>query len=359
MQHATCNSQHATQRTGFTTGTCAAAAAKAAAMLLDGLSAPEAVTVTLPDGSQVKLPISFTSLTDRTARAGVKKDAGDDPDVTDGCLIIAEVTRQAGPGIELMAGEGVGTVTKPGLQIPPGQPAINPIPRMMIRQAVAEVTSDPMAVVISIPGGADLAQKTFNPRLGVVGGLSILGTSGIVRPFSHAALTAALKCALNVAVSCRVASPIFVPGRIGAKAAARHFKFSPEQLIEVSNEWGFMLYAAASENFARLLVLGHPGKLAKLINGDWDTHSSRSQSAIPLVTRMTSEICSLTLPDHITMEGLFDALTPPDRAAVAKAVAADIGRAVAHKIGGRYPVTTALVNTRGDLLGTDGDLTHW
>ncbi|MBF0477682.1 MAG: cobalamin biosynthesis protein CbiD [Deltaproteobacteria bacterium] len=347
------------RRNGFTTGTCAAAAAKAAAMILGGLPAPEAVLVTLPDGAQVRIPLAFTSVEGLTARAGVKKDAGDDPDVTDGCLIMVEVTRQAGPGIELTAGEGVGTVTKPGLQIPPGEPAINPIPRMMIRQAVAEVTSDPMAVTISIPGGANLAQKTFNPRLGVVGGLSILGTSGIVRPFSHAALTAALQCALNVAVSCRVASPIFVPGRIGAKAAARHFKFSPEQLIEVSNEWGFMLTTAAAENFARLLVLGHPGKLAKLINGDWDTHSARSQSAIPLVTRMASDICGRTLPDHITMEGLFDTLTPPDRENVAKAVAADIGRAVAHKIGGRFPVITALVNTRGDLLGTDGDITHW
>lgn len=346
-------------RTGFTTGTCAAAAAKAAALLLCDREAPERIDVTLPDGTQVFLPLVFGRKTGEAAEAGIKKDAGDDPDVTDGCMVIAEVAWTEGPALRILAGEGVGTVTKPGLSILPGEPAINPVPRLMISQAIAEVTDRPVAVTISIPGGRDLAEKTFNPRLGIEGGLSILGTSGIVRPFSCEALRDALKCSLSVARGCGVTRPVFVPGRIGQKAARRHFEVTEEQLIEVSNEWGFMLDEARSCPFERLLVLGHPGKLAKLMTGQWDTHSSRSTSAVPAVMELGKTVCGFPVPESKTVEGVLSALDEHHRRALADKLAERISTAVYDRLNRQYVVSVVLVNMSGDVLGHYGDVAAW
>ncbi len=293
------------------------------------------------------------------AEAAVKKDAGDDPDVTDGSLISASVTWGHGEDVTFIAGEGVGTVTKPGLALPPGEPAINPVPRSMIRTAVREVTDGGVNVTISIPGGRELAEKTFNPRLGVVGGLSILGTSGIVRPFSGAALRDSLKCALSVAVACGVRNPLFVPGRIGERAAEKLFRFSPEQLVEVSNEWGFMLDEAVGKDFDRLLIVGHPGKLAKLPAGHWDTHSSRSPSAVPYVANLAIRILGKAGTDASTVEGLFNDLSQEDRGRLAGVLAADIRTAVSARIEERFPTAVVLVSLSGALLGADGDVSPW
>lgn len=346
-------------RTGFTTGTCAAAAAKAAALILAGGEAPGTVDVELPDGTKVALPTAYAETGEGWARASVKKDAGDDPDVTDGCLVVATVGWAAEGDVAFIAGEGVGTVTKPGLSVPPGEPAINPVPRRMIRQAVREVTDRPVAVTISIPGGRELAEKTFNPRLGVEGGLSILGTSGIVRPFSSSALRDALVCTLSVAVACKVKKPVFVPGRIGERAARKLFGLVPEQLIEVSNEWGFMIDEAAKIGFERMLVLGHPGKLAKLPAGDWDTHSSRSKSAVPSVTALVEETLGRSLPESPTVEGIFVGLADEERRLSADTLAARIARAVSSRARRRFPVSVVLVDMRGKILGTYGDLSSW
>lgn len=246
-------------RTGFTTGTCAAVAAKAAALLLTGETPAGEVEVGLPDGSRVICPVAFARVLPDGTEAGVVKDAGDDPDITDGVTVIASVSWTDGVEVVLAAGEGVGTVTKPGLQIPPGEPAINPVPRKMICEAVREVTKRGARVVISVPGGRELAEKTFNPRLGVVGGISILGTTGIVRPFSSTALRDSLKCSLDVAAASGVTAPVLVPGHIGERAAQRHFSLTPEQVVEVSNEWGFMLDCAAGSPFTHMLVLDTQG----------------------------------------------------------------------------------------------------
>ncbi|MFH1114144.1 MAG: cobalt-precorrin-5B (C(1))-methyltransferase CbiD [Pseudomonadota bacterium] len=348
-----------TQRTGFTTGTCAAAAAKAAAMILTGRTPPERVDVELPGGARVELAIAHASGDTVKAEAAVKKDAGDDPDVTDGSLVTATVTWGNGEDVTFVAGEGVGTVTKPGLALPPGEPAINPVPRSMIGSAVREVTDRGVNVTVSIPGGRELAEKTFNPRLGVVGGLSILGTSGIVRPFSGTALRDSLKCALSVAVACGVRNPVFVPGRIGERAAEKLFRFSSEQLIEVSNEWGFILDEAAKEDFDRLLVVGHPGKTAKLPAGYWDTHSSRSPSAVPYVADLASRVLGKVVPDTATVEGLFNDLSGADRRRLADALAADIRSAICARVMARFPVAVVLVNLSGARLGEDGDVSPW
>ncbi len=346
-------------RTGFTTGTCAAAAAKAATMALCGDPLPGRVEIALPDNTRVTLPVEAFGGNGHAVTASVRKDAGDDPDVTDGCLVVASVAWSESGEFTIRNGDGVGVVTKPGLSIPPGQPAINPVPRRMIHDAVNEVSERPVSVTISIPGGQELAEKTFNPRLGVVGGLSILGTSGIVRPFSTPALRDALKCALNVATACKVSSPVFVPGRIGAKAARKYFRIPEEQLIEVGNEWGFILDEAGNAGFDRLLVLGHPGKLAKLATGEWDTHSARSKSAQPFVEQLAEEVLGRSLPESRTVEGIFSVLEEKDAGKLAEELAYRIRQAVSDRLSARFPVSVLLVNMRGEILGHSGDIAAW
>jgi cobalt-precorrin-5B (C1)-methyltransferase len=346
-------------REGFTTGTCAAAAAKAAVLLLTGKRAPKQVEVTLPGGERVALPVLYARKKRGAAEAAVRKDAGDDPDITDGAAVVACLSWREDDDIILVAGEGVGTVTKQGLSIPPGEPAVNPVPRRMIRDALREITERGVQVTLSIPGGEALAARTFNPRLGIAGGLSILGTSGRVRPFSCPALRASLVCLLDVAVSSGVSSPVFVPGRIGERAARRHFRLGPEQVIEVGNEWGFILDCAGERGFKALLILGHPGKLAKLAAGEWDTHSSRSKSAVPWIADLTAKILGRPLPDMPTAEGLFSVLDKRERKRVGNTLAGRIRRAVEERIGNKSAVSTVLVDMKGEIIGTDGDLKQW
>src|SRR4030042_1998400 len=174
-------------RPGYTTGSCAAAAAKAAAILLAGDRAAGSVEIPLPGGRRISLPLVYVRATADGAEAAVRKDAGDDPDVTNGALITAAVSWTGGDGVEYAAGDGVGTGTNPGPTTPAGEPAINPAPRRMIAKAVREVTPRGVRVTIAIPGGEEIARKTFNPRIGVVGGLLILGAAGVGPPFTASA----------------------------------------------------------------------------------------------------------------------------------------------------------------------------
>jgi cobalt-precorrin-5B (C1)-methyltransferase len=366
-------------RNGFTTGTCAAAAAKAAVMLLLEGVALKNVEITLPDGGRLSIPLVYVRGDGSFAEAAIRKDGGDDPDITHGLDVVASVRGIEGNEIEIIAGEGVGTVTKPGLSVSPGEPAVNPVPRHMIRDAVREVTDRGIEVTLSIPGGRERAAKTFNPRLGIVGGLSILGTSGRVRPFSCPALRASLRCLLDVAVADGIRAPVFVPGNIGKRAAKRHFHVSSGQIIEVSNEWGFMLECAAALNFEALMVLGHPGKLAKLAMGEADTHSSRSKSAVPFVSGLAKEVLDLPssggkilgggerwgtqperhLTDVSTVEGVFSILSEPERNELGNVLADKIRMAVSERTGDNMEIAVVIVNMKGDALGSSGDLSRW
>jgi cobalt-precorrin-5B (C1)-methyltransferase len=347
-----------TLRTGWTTGTCAAAAAKAAAWLLYRNEAVRSVEIGLPDGGTVHMPVAFARTTADGAEAGIRKDAGDDPDVTHGATVVVSLRSLSEGDVMFCAGAGVGVVTKPGLQIPPGEPAINPVPRRMIRAAIRAVTSQPVAVTVSIPGGLELSEQTFNPRLGITGGLSILGTTGIVRPRCVRALRDALQCALDVAAACAVDRPVLVPGNIGAKAARARFALSPEQLIEVSNEWGWVLDRMASDRFRALLAIGHPGKLAKLADGEWDTHSRNSRSAVQFVLALAGTKGLAPLP-HDTVEGVFESLQPGDRRTLGDSLAGRVRGAIEGRLGGRLPTAVLLVNMRGEDLGSNGDFKPW
>ncbi len=346
-------------RTGITTGTCAAAAAHAAACVLAGGDAPSQVELTLPGGQLQRVDIFYAKQCDCGAIAAVRKDAGDDPDVTDGAEVIARLSWSDEPGVTFIAGAGVGTVTRPGLQIQPGEPAINPVPRRMIAEAVRQVTARAVRVEISITGGGELAAKTFNPRLGVVGGLSILGTTGIVRPYCRRAIRDAIRCAFSVAAASGIRRPVVVPGNIGAAAAAEHYGLAEQQIIEASNEWDLAADLLGENDFASALIVGHPGKLAKIAFGHWNTHSGESPSACSEVAELAAQLLGKTPADTDTVEGVFQGLTVEDRATLAEKIAQRIADAITQRAGINYPLAVELVNMAGETLGGCGDRQPW
>ena len=270
-------------RRGWTTGTCAAAAAKAAfAALLTG-EFPDPVAVTLPRGERPSFALAVARKDGAAATAGIVKDAGDDPDVTHGALVCATVRiGKAGAGVTFRAGEGVGTVTRPGLPLPPGEPAINPVPRRMIEAAIAEVAAAHSCaadaeVAISIPGGEALAAKTLNARLGIIGGLSILGTTGIVVPYSCSAWIASIHSGIDVA---RAAGLEHIVGSTGAnsEAAARKLYGLPEiALIDMGDFVGGMLKYLRRHPVPRVTIAGGVAKMTKLAQGLTDLHSKRGE----------------------------------------------------------------------------------
>jgi cobalt-precorrin-5B (C1)-methyltransferase len=274
-------------------------------------------------------------------------------------MVVASVSWAGGEEVVFEAGDGVGKVTKPGLSIAPGEAAINPVPRKMIARAIREVTERGVKVIISIPGGRELAQKTFNPRLGIEGGLSILGTTGRVRPFSVPARRDALRCSLDVAAGCGVSAPVLVPGHIGERAARAHFDLSEEQVVEVSNEWGFVLDSLEGYPFERILLVGHPGKLVKLAAGQWDTHSSRSKKAVSILEQNAVEILGHPLPELPTAEGLFAVLPRKESGLLAGTMARKIRMAVEDRVGETIAPAVVLIDMKGCWLGHDGDLTSW
>ncbi|PRX38110.1 cobalt-precorrin-5B (C1)-methyltransferase [Meinhardsimonia xiamenensis] len=270
-------------RRGWTTGACATAATRAALMALWGGAFPERVTITLPRGERPSFALAHTARGDGWAEAGVVKDAGDDPDVTHGALVIARVAEGApGSGVTFRAGEGVGTVTRPGLPVAPGEPAINPVPRQMMAQVVEELAArfgraGDVVITVSIPGGEEIAKRTWNPRLGIVGGLSILGTTGVVRPFSCAAWIASIHRGIDVA---RAAGLTHVAGCTGATSerAVRARHGLPEHgMLDMGDFAGGLLKYLRRHPVPRLTIGGGPGKLTKLGQGAMDLHSARSQ----------------------------------------------------------------------------------
>jgi cobalt-precorrin-5B (C1)-methyltransferase len=343
---------------GFTTGACAAAAAKMAAALLCGAAISERISIPRLDGTRESLPLAYAHKLPDGAEAAVYKNAGDDPDVTNGALIIARVVA-SDKLLEFRAGEGVGIITKPGLALPPGEPAINPGPRLMIEAAVREVTDRGLRITIAIPDGRQLAERTFNPRLGIEGGISVLGTTGRVRPFSLEAVRKTMECAYNVALAANVRYPVLVPGHIGERAARRHFRLTDEQVVEAGNEWGFMIDLTTRKPPAGLLVLGHPGKLAKLPLGYWDTHSSRSASPVPSVRELAAKVLECPVAEATTVEGVFADLSPEQQKNLGDALARAIQIALSHRLDYCAPVATVLINLAGDTLGSSGDLTPW
>lgn len=268
-------------RKGWTTGACATAATKAAFDALATGRFPDPVEITLPKGGTAAFALALEELGEGFARAGVVKDAGDDPDVTHGATVIATV-RTGVDGVTFAAGEGVGTVTKEGLPVPPGEPAINPVPRAMMTRAVEEVAAArgvPAAarIEIAIPGGEALAARTWNPRLGIAGGLSILGTTGIVNPFSCAAWIHSIHRGVDVARADGLARVVGSTGSTSERAAQLRYRLPDHAMIDMGDFAGGLLKYLRNNPVPALAIAGGFGKLAKLAAGALDLHSGRSQ----------------------------------------------------------------------------------
>lgn len=266
-------------RTGWTTGTCASAAAKAATQWLLTGTAPTSVEVALPGGQRVSFDVSDVDLSVPFTCA-IVKDAGDDPDCTHGAHITATVNWPDAivKRTVLEGGDGVGTITKPGLGLPIGTPAINTVPQRMIRAAVAEVTPRPVHVIISVPGGQEMADKTSNARLGILGGISILGTTGIVRPFSTASYRASVVQQIDVAAAQGGSTVVLSTGGRSDAAAQRLYpELDPVAFVEVGDFTGIALRRAAGAGMRSIIFVGMAGKIAKLAAGVMMTHYRRTK----------------------------------------------------------------------------------
>lgn len=294
-------------RTGFSTGTAAAAATKGALLELLGMPCPDAIDVTLPGGRTLAVPIHSRRMRGDIGECTVVKDGGDDPDVTHGAEIgvrVRPVSGDAENRIRFVAGEGVGTVTKPGLPIPPGEPAINPVPRKMIALAVSEVLEEwgrvrhvpegPFSCIeveVFVPEGGRLAKETLNPRLGIVGGISILGTTGIVKPFSHGAYRATIHSALRVA---RASVSSHVVLTTGSSSDARARELFPElpftAFVEMGDFIKFAVEQAVRLGFGRLTVVCFAGKALKIAQGLANTHASEGAPDLALLARWVHEV---------------------------------------------------------------------
>jgi cobalt-precorrin-5B (C1)-methyltransferase len=263
-------------RRGWTTGACATAAVKAAFAALRTGEFPDPVLITLPKGETPAFPLALEEKGAGWARAGIIKDAGDDPDVTHGCMVIATV-REGGDGIRFKAGPGIGMVTRAGLPVLPGEPAINPVPRQMMRDVVTELGGTDVEIEISIPNGAELAEKTWNPRLGIVGGLSILGTTGIVNPFSCAAWISSIHRGIDVARAMGLAHVAGCTGSTSEDAVRAHYGLPLEAMLDMGDFAGGLLKYLRAHPVARVTIGGGFGKISKLGQGALDLHSGRSQ----------------------------------------------------------------------------------
>lgn len=348
-------------RCGFTTGTCAALAAAGAARLLLTGKAPETVSLVTPKGISVEVPLEQCAWTESRAVCAVRKDAGDDIDVTDGLLIFAAVEFSREPGIAIDGGEGVGRVTKPGLDQPVGAAAINHVPRQMIRAALEDVCGAlccqrGLRVTISVPGGAEIAAKTFNPNLGIVGGISILGTSGIVEPMSMQALidTIALELRQHAAQGAR--HLILTPGNYGMDYLKAQGLAGKAPVVKCSNFIGDALDEAA-QGYETVLLVGHVGKLVKLAGGIMNTHSRYGDCRTELfcahaaVCGAGGDTCR-ALMDAATTDACLEIL---ERAGLRETVMASLLEAVdrhlQRRVAGAYRVGAILFSNEYGYLG--------
>ena len=275
-------------RSGFTTGSCAAAAAKAAAWMLLAGTEKSNISIITPKGAAFDAEILEIKRTADSVKCAVRKDGGDDPDVTTGALIFAEVSLSDEEGIRLDGGEGVGRVTRPGLDQPVGEAAINSAPRAMIKQEVSQVAEaygydEGFDVIISVPGGDEIAARTFNPRLGIEGGISIIGTSGVVEPMSEQAILDTIRVELRQqkAEGCKAA--FISPGNYGLDFMKETYGMDLDRSVKCSNYIGLTVDMIKELGFESMLLTGHAGKLVKVAGGIMNTHSREADCRMEII----------------------------------------------------------------------------
>lgn len=339
-------------REGFTTGSCAAACALASCQWQADGECPPRVRITVPSGREYTPEIRPVF----PYRCAVIKDSGDDPDITNGCEVWAEVSvsHENGP-VVFRAGEGVGVVTLPGLKIPVGEAAINPVPRQMIEQAVRSVfPKQAVMVTVGIAGGRELSQKTFNPRLGIEGGLSILGTTGIVRPMSEEALTETVRLEIQQQRALGMEEIGLVFGSQGEAAMKALRPGLP--CVQMSNFVGTSLDYAAESGMKRVLLAGQPGKLVKVAGGCMQTHSKYGDGRKePLCAHLALLGAPLSLLQTVMESTTLDGVIPTIRKAGYESVWTDLCRAAslhaAERVRGTMKVDTLMLDGQGQVIG--------
>lgn len=353
-------------RRGFTTGSAAAAALAAALALLERGERRRRVTVRLPDEVALTVQVQAVRVLEGgSAYAEVVKDGGDDPDATHGATLWVSVSRlPTGAAMTFHAGAGVGTVTRPGLRLPVGEPAINPVPRQMLRWAALDVAGhEAYAVTVGCLGGEAIVRKTFNPRLGVVGGISILGTSGVVEPMSLEAYAASVEVYVRFAAAGRPQLMALTPGKLGRDYAER-LGLPRAEIVQMSNFVGAALDAlqsalqADSFELPHLLVAGHPAKLAKVLNGDWNTHSAHSGMAMNALARVAAQLglaepLVQALAEANTVDACVDVLAPhPDGPGLWQETARQIAGLFAERVPSVRRLEVALFALDGRALSS-------
>ncbi|GAA3391208.1 cobalt-precorrin-5B (C(1))-methyltransferase [Cryptosporangium minutisporangium] len=341
-------------RYGWTTGACATAATTAAYTALLTGEFPDPVQITLPKGQQPSFALATEHRTQESATAGVIKDAGDDPDVTHGALIRATVRHGLpGTGVTFRAGEGVGTVTKPGLPLPVGEPAINPVPRQMMRDAIAQVAAQhggagDVEIEVGVENGEEIAKKTWNPRLGILGGLSILGTTGVVVPYSCSAWIDSIRRGIDVARAAGYQHVAGCTGSTSEKVAAALYDLPEDALLDMGDFAGAVLKYLRRHPVPRLTIAGGIGKLAKLAAGHLDLHSKRSQVDFGFLASLVPDAATAQEVQHANTALQALQLYPPIGhlvAAKARETADDVLRGA--------PVTTdvVVIDRAGTIVG--------
>ncbi|NQV57258.1 MAG: cobalt-precorrin-5B (C(1))-methyltransferase [Rhodospirillales bacterium] len=350
-------------RRGWTTGACAAAAAVAAYQGLVTGRFPKMAQITLPGGQTPAFALHEYALDDDGATAAVEKDAGDDPDVTHGAIIRAAVKTIGGEEIVFLAGDGVGTVTKPGLPLGVGEPAINPAPRKMITEniaALAKTINGPLGleITISIDDGVELAKHTWNPRLGIIGGLSVLGTTGIVVPYSCSAWIASIHQAVDVARAGGITHVAASTGSVSEDAVAALYGFDTSALIDMGDFVGGLLKHMRGHPIPKLTIAGGFGKLSKLANGHQDLHSKRSQvdpafiASLALKGGADADFCSAVKSKESA--GQILELATSENVPLPDWVAAKARQVATEQLRGTGEVEIIIYDREGEMVGRAG-----
>lgn len=349
-------------RTGYTTGSCAAAAAKAAVCMLLSGEVIQQVRLMTPKGVELDLEVEQIQRRQHGVRCAVRKDSGDDPDVTNGIYVYAEVRKEPEPGIYLDGGEGIGRITKKGLEQPVGAAAINRVPRQMILEAVKEQSirygyQGGLSVIISAPEGKKLAAKTFNPRLGIENGISILGTSGIVEPMSEKALTDTIFLEMKMLKENGIDRCCVVPGNYGRDFLAEQLGVDTDQAVKCSNYIGETIDAAVNLEMRSLLLIGHIGKLIKVAAGVMNTHSRQADCRMEVLAAYAaaegaSAECVQAILSCITTTEALELLKEKGiLSGVMERVMERIEFHLCHRAGGSLQVEAIVFSTEDGILG--------
>jgi len=350
---------------GYTTGACAAAGAYSALYFLKNNEKLNFVEILNLKGDSLIIPIKNIEKQANAAISTVEKFAGEDIDITNGMDIKIEVILENMDkkenelnNVKIIGGDGVGLITKSGLQVQPGEPAINPKPREMIETNLKSILNDDecVTVKISVPNGDEIAKKTLNPKLGIIGGISILGTTGIVRPMSNDAYKESLAPQIDVALAYNFENLIFVPGNIGTKHAKILLNAEEDNIIEVSNFWDYMLDKAKEKGVKEITVFGHAGKIVKLAGGIFDTHSRVADARNEILCAYTS----LVSQDVEMLQKILYSNTTEDiieiliEKGILKEVFESISKRVVERLSLRWEgikFSCIIIDMKGNMLG--------